>query len=82
MLAGEHSRGCVKPSASDWCVLCELEKLAVQAYGADDGSSGSGKVLNPRPLVSACHAWDRQPGTRAEVANGRHITRGHWRALF
>ena len=49
--AGEHSRGCVKPSPSDWCVLCELEKLAQQAYR--DGGNGSGSsVLNPRPLVS------------------------------
>ncbi len=52
-LAGEHGRGCVKPSPSDWCVLCELEKLAVQAY------AGSAKVLNPRPLVSMRRALSR-----------------------
>lgn len=47
--AGEHGRGCIKPGPSDWCVLCELEKLAQQAYreGSDSG------VLNPRPLVSS-----------------------------
>lgn len=49
-LAGEHGRGCLKPSPSDWCVLCELEKLAVQAY------AGSANVLNPRPLVSNSRA--------------------------
>jgi hypothetical protein len=46
---GEHGDGCIKPSPSDWCVLCELEKLAQQAYRG--GGSGGG-VLNPRPLVS------------------------------
>ncbi|KAL4424898.1 hypothetical protein ABPG77_002121 [Micractinium sp. CCAP 211/92] len=45
LVSGEHGRGCVKPSPSDWCVLCELEKLAVQAY------AGNAKVLNPRPLL-------------------------------
>ena len=45
--AGEHSHGCVKPSSSEWCVLCELEKLAATAYGAGSGT----RVLNPRPLV-------------------------------
>lgn len=54
--AGEHGRGCLKPSPSDWCVLCELESLATQAYG------GGTKVLNPRPLVSRNRALLSVPG--------------------
>lgn len=45
--AGEHGRGCLKPSASEWCALCELEKLAQQAYSKSSG------CLNPKPLVGA-----------------------------
>ncbi|PRW56940.1 meiotic recombination DMC1-like protein [Chlorella sorokiniana] len=45
LVSGEHGRGCLKPSASEWCALCELEKLAQQAY------SKSGGCLNPKPLL-------------------------------
>ena len=55
--AGEHGRGCIKPSPSDWCVLCELEKLAQQAYRDGSSSSGGSGVLNPRPLVSGWKRW-------------------------
>lgn len=51
LVSGEHGRGCLKASASDWCVLCELESLAQGAYSGD----GSASILNPRPLV--CCVW-------------------------
>lgn len=54
--AGEHSAGCPKPSPSEWCALCELERLAQQAYRA--GASGT---LNPRPLVRPAPAAPPPP---------------------
>lgn len=59
--AGEHGRGCLKPSASEWCALCELEKLGQQAY-----ERGSG-CLSPKPLVRA--GWVKSGWTGGACAS-------------
>lgn len=75
--AGEHSAGCPKPSASEWCVLCELEALARQAYRP--GASGA---LSPRPLLRHVKKLGRQFrwGFRGRRASAGRVGRARARA--
>eukprot|EP00798_Chlamydomonas_sp_ICE-L_P007245 gene7245-355_t len=46
LMQRQHSPTCSKPHPNEWCVVCEMENLVVQAQG---GSSG--KAINPRAIT-------------------------------